>query len=71
MNVDASDRNGLLLPDHDNQSLASGHASIKKVPLQHGVMVSEHGDNHGRIFRSLASLGCPVDERVDRLATHG
>ena len=37
----------------DDQPLAARDAGIKQVPLQHGVMLSEHRDDHGGIFRAL------------------
>ena len=44
----------LLLPDQNDQPFATCHASVEKVPLQHGVVLGEHRDDHGRVFRSLA-----------------
>jgi hypothetical protein len=44
----------LLPPDQNDQPFATCHASVEKVPLQHGVMLGEHRDDHGRVFRSLA-----------------
>ena len=31
-----------------------GDAGVEKIALQHGVMLSEHRDDHGGIFRPLA-----------------
>jgi hypothetical protein len=31
-----------------------GAEGVEKIPLQHGAMLSEHRDDHGGIFRSLA-----------------
>jgi hypothetical protein len=53
-NIAHRDSAGLLLPDQNNQPLAPCDAGVKKVPLQHGVMLSEHRDDHGGIFRALA-----------------
>ena len=33
-------------PNQNNQPLTSGDAGVEKVPLQHGVMLSEHRDNY-------------------------
>jgi hypothetical protein len=49
-----SDGDGLLLPDEYDQPLAARDAGVEKVPLQHGVMLGEHGDDHGWVFRALA-----------------
>src|SRR5262249_23360854 len=53
---DVAHRNGdgLLLSNQADQLLASGNAGVEKVPLQHGVMLSEYWDDHGGIFRPLA-----------------
>ena len=53
---DVAYRNGdsLLLTDHHDQSFAARDAGVEKIPLQHGVMLSEHRDDGGRIFRALA-----------------
>jgi hypothetical protein len=40
--------------DQHDQLLAARDAGIEQVPLQHGVMLGEHRDNHGGIFRTLA-----------------
>jgi hypothetical protein len=42
------------LSDQYDQPLAARDAGIEQVPLQHGVMLVEHRDDHGGIFRTLA-----------------
>src|SRR6478752_3270658 len=37
-----------------NFCFAARDAGIEQVPLQHGVMLGEHRDDHGGIFRALA-----------------
>src|SRR5215469_17383043 len=46
--------NGLLLSNHHDEPLPSGDASVEEIALQHGVMLSQHWDYHGGIFRPLA-----------------
>ena len=41
---------GLLLAHKDDQPLAAGDASIEQVALQHGVVLRQHRDDHGRIL---------------------
>src|SRR3954454_21630033 len=50
------DRDGLLLADQHDQSLASRHASVEQVALQHDVVLRQHRDHDGGIFRSLALM---------------
>src|SRR5215207_668025 len=45
-NVAHRDGHGLLLPDQDDQPLPARNAGVEQVPLQHGVMLREHRDNH-------------------------
>jgi hypothetical protein len=52
--VPRRDGDGLLLPDQNDQPLAASDAGVEKVPLQHGVMLCEHRDDHDGIFRALA-----------------
>src|ERR1044071_5181849 len=40
------DRDGLLLADQHDQPLASGHAGVQQVPLQHDVVLGQHGDHN-------------------------
>src|SRR4051812_6366849 len=47
-------RDGFLLADQHDQPLASGHAGVEQVPLQHDVVLRQYGDDHGGILRSLA-----------------
>src|SRR6478736_4101309 len=44
----------LLLSDQYDELLAARDTHIEQVPLQHGVMLGEHRDDHGGIFRTLA-----------------
>src|SRR5215467_4811089 len=48
------DSDGLLLSDQHDKLLAAGDAGVKKVPLQHRVMLRHHWDDHGLVFRTLA-----------------
>jgi hypothetical protein len=48
------DGDRFLLADNYEQLLAARDAGIEQVPLQHGVMLGEHRDDHGGIFRTLA-----------------
>ena len=47
------DGDGLSLPNQHDQPLATRHAGIEQVPLQHGVMLNEHGNDRGRVLHTL------------------
>jgi hypothetical protein len=51
-----SDRDGLLLANQHDQSLAAGHPGVEEIPLQHRVMLGECRDDNGGIFGALALM---------------
>jgi hypothetical protein len=48
------DGNGLLLSNQHHEPLPSGDSGVEEIALQHSVMLGEHWDDHGGIFRPLA-----------------
>ena len=41
------------LAEQDDEALASGDACVKKVPVEHGIMLRRDRNDHDGIFRSL------------------
>jgi hypothetical protein len=42
-----------FLADEYHQSFAPGDAGVKQVPLQHGVVLGQNGDDDGGVFGAL------------------
>src|SRR6476661_8343772 len=62
--------NRLFLSDQYDQLLAARDAGIEQVPLQHGVMLGQHRDDHARIFRTLAFVRAARATAVGEVAAH-
>src|ERR1039458_6813029 len=45
--VTNGDGHRLLLADQHNQPLAACHSGVEQVPLQHGVVLRQYGDDDG------------------------
>ena len=48
------DGDRLLLADQHRQPLSPRDPGLEQVPPQHGVVLGQHRDHHGRILRTLA-----------------
>ena len=53
-NVANCDGDGLFLANEDHKSLATRHAGVEEISLQHCVVLGQDRDDHGRIFGALA-----------------
>jgi len=47
------DRQGLALPDDDDEPLAPRHRGVDEVSREHRVMLGRDSDHHRGIFRAL------------------
>src|ERR1039458_3158994 len=52
--VTHGDGDRLLLADQHNQPLAACHSGVEQVPLEHGVVLCQDGDDDRGILRALA-----------------
>ena len=45
---------GLLLAHQNDQTLVARDSGVKKVALEHGIVLRQHRDDHGGVFGALA-----------------
>src|ERR1035437_5648828 len=65
--VTNGDGHRLLLADQNNQLLTACHSGVEQVPLQHGVVLRQYGDDDGGILRALAFVNCRSVSRHQRV----
>ena len=53
-NVANRDRDGLLLADENHKPLATRHAGVEEISLQHYVVLGKDRDDYGGILGALA-----------------
>src|SRR5690348_13587875 len=68
----------LSLPDEDHEALATRHARIDQISLQHRIVLSGQRDHYSRVFRALTLVDrrrvgqhklIELAKAVDHLAT--